>query len=1096
MTWARRSGDGGANRADVRPFRVVMRDVVASPFGHAVRQGVFDSVLLVTTSGRVVHQEGATDLRLTTLNRLVRKQSDGSWKELDFSTLPMTSQVLEVEMSGGRYFVYLQPCCAHLAANDGAGGDDSGLVVAGLIDAGTFRTASMAVSFSMMALMGAAIMAGIFSWPFVKLLFIGEGQRLRLIDVLLVGLCGLLWATLVTVAALDWYAYGTLKDEIDQQLQILSDRIRENMREELTLAYDQLESLDRWASEQTEGADRTPNLLSRVAAPDYPFLESFSLIDRNGMQVRKWATDGFATPRVSTLRREYFRHWASPHPAEPRYFLQSIRSMTTGNKEAVLSKPTTLHRDATVAAMTIPMISLTAAVLPPGFGFAVIDEEGQVLFHSDSSQRLDEQLFLETDRHRRLRAAVAARHAELMNVRYFGQDHRFYVTPLEQPARANWSLITFADKEPTRTVNIEWLVTAWLFALIYLSVYVLLCVVILIWRPSYRASWMWPDASRVPLHQRLIGSYALFVAAFGAAVYSFRNEHLLFVAWLLPFIVWTATYLALARRRDVARLRSVALGGAGLGAAALMFWLLRSDVVPATVIAVLVALAFGLLLIDSRMRLRHAYVTAGMLLLLLTGVLPTLAFFKVAHAIQVESFIKYEQLRMARQLQVRSVAAGREPWSQVPEIAQRASGVRQRLSVYDQFFFGTEPCEPAATASVSGGGEVASELPKPLEDLLPYYSETSVGMRELLHDRSSDDAWQWQRSDSRLVLRTPSTTAGQTLCLQSSVPPLFSLAIGGGSDSAGRIAKAVFLLCVVLLAVYWIVGFIARRIFLIDVVEPLWAQITTSIPMYPGSNLFIPWRASARKAQALPGGGWCLVDLARCPGGGTDADWFTAQRDRLEQCPPGETVVIDHVERAQGDPGFSARTLALVTFALDVQHRTVVLISGLRLESLLRSSGDIAASTADVPEGMWAATLRRFTVVDARFERTEGEPVPVIEGVPGIGTEYAFTGRVPRVSTPALSDVDCGDPVVNSVWAEVRRAATDRPTLMPLNIEQLYEEVGDRLDNHYQGLWASCSDAEKLVLEHLARERLLNEKDRRTVRVLMARGLIRKSAEL
>jgi hypothetical protein len=56
----------------------------------------------------------------------------------------------------------------------------------------------------------------------------------------------------------------------------------------------------------------------------------------------------------------------------------------------------------------------------------------------------------------------------------------------------------------------------------------------------------------------------------------------------------------------------------------------------------------------------------------------------------------------------------------------------------------------------------------------------------------------------------------------------------------------------------------------------------------------------------------------------------------------------------------------------------------------------------------------------------------------------------------------------------------------------MYEELGDRLDNYHRGIWESCSDAQKLVLQHLAHEGLINEKNRRTVRLLLARGLIRK----
>ena len=60
------------------------------------------------------------------------------------------------------------------------------------------------------------------------------------------------------------------------------------------------------------------------------------------------------------------------------------------------------------------------------------------------------------------------------------------------------------------------------------------------------------------------------------------------------------------------------------------------------------------------------------------------------------------------------------------------------------------------------------ELPKTLEDLLPYYSESSVGMRELLHDRSSDSAWTGTEPPL-LVLHTP-RNGWRTACVRSQLP--------------------------------------------------------------------------------------------------------------------------------------------------------------------------------------------------------------------------------------------------------------------------------------------------------------------------------------
>ena len=39
-----------------------------------------------------------------------------------------------------------------------------------------------------------------------------------------------------------------------------------------------------------------------------------------------------------------------------------------------------------------------------------------------------------------------------------------------------------------------------------------------------------------------------------------------------------------------------------------------------------------------------------------------------------------------------------------------------------------------------------------IEELLPHYSEASVNTRELVHDGSADDQWEWTREGSTLSL--------------------------------------------------------------------------------------------------------------------------------------------------------------------------------------------------------------------------------------------------------------------------------------------------------------------------------------------------------
>src|SRR5262249_36951230 len=153
----------------------------------------------------------------------------------------------------------------------------------------------------------------------------------------------------------------------------------------------------------------------------------------------------------------------------------------------------------------IPMQALIDTVTVPGFGFAVINGDGRVLFHSDPEHNLSEDFFVESDGSRRLKALVSARHEECADIKYWGDDHRACVTPLELSTGtgspialfgAPWTLVTFYDKDLARTVNVEWLVIVVVLLTLYAGVYLAICLVVLLLRPKYRAPWLWPDPTR------------------------------------------------------------------------------------------------------------------------------------------------------------------------------------------------------------------------------------------------------------------------------------------------------------------------------------------------------------------------------------------------------------------------------------------------------------------------------------------------------------------------------------------------------------------------------------------------------------------------
>ena len=228
------------------------------------------------------------------------------------------------------------------------------------------------------------VLLALFSWPFLKLRFIGEAQRVKAHDVVLVGIGALLTIALITVSTLDLYALSggsrpfstinciALPGRSSPKRNRRYQRPTRSCRTSGPASPTPSLARRRWATLGTA--------MSQPAKTSFSILssESLAFLDKSGGQRQKLTFDSFVTPLIDTSTREYCGYWQSSR-SQPA-FLQPLQSATTGSREAVLSAPVLDHDVFRVAAMTIPMHALIDPVIPPWFGFAVISLEGQVLF--------------------------------------------------------------------------------------------------------------------------------------------------------------------------------------------------------------------------------------------------------------------------------------------------------------------------------------------------------------------------------------------------------------------------------------------------------------------------------------------------------------------------------------------------------------------------------------------------------------------------------------------------------------------------------------------------------------------------------------------
>jgi hypothetical protein len=205
----------------------------------------------------------------------------------------------------------------------------------------------------------------------------------------------------------------------------------------------------------------------------------------------------------------------APAGEQQRFAVEQIRSKDFGWLLTAFSMPGNSVANAPREAAAIVVIrrlqTFFAPVLPTGVGFAVVRNRdgvatldgdawraGDVLFHSDESRSLVENILSETDDDETLARTLQNRSADWVDVDYRGLPHRFYTEPLPIPS---WSLIMTYDKEALRLYTWRAMLVAGSAFLAYLLALVLsACIAERLAQRRWTPAWIVPSAANGQLH--------------------------------------------------------------------------------------------------------------------------------------------------------------------------------------------------------------------------------------------------------------------------------------------------------------------------------------------------------------------------------------------------------------------------------------------------------------------------------------------------------------------------------------------------------------------------------------------------------------------
>lgn len=453
------------------------------------------------------------------------------------SVLVTGTSFVDTRLSTGSVRIYVHPVLS-TGLNDGS----SAYYLLGIIDKKTINESKLQLPPKLLMWLILGLLMLIATVPLLKLRFVSSTYAIQKTDKSQIVIGTLFAAGILSIALVQqlfFSYYDTFKQE---QLTHLHQNIRNDFKQELETMFQSLGNLSFNECElykDTEpykqkicGAQLSGDKIVSQSGIEYLSLfESIAAVNEKGKVDTELLS--FHSSKQLAFRkeldlskREYFKagiagefwshQWSTELPNEQsktfiqRFYLQRLFNIEDGRRNTLISMPfgvinglikntksapnisellswvgkmlaklKTFQESEKITITGTRFSSLVDRILPKNFSFAVINQNGDVLFHSDDSLSLNENFFTESNRNPEL--LIAAEHGLSANptpltLNYKGVKHQALVGPLipvenEDHAAKSlpWQLVVFFNPEELQNNNM---------ILVFLAVFLFMLVMV------------------------------------------------------------------------------------------------------------------------------------------------------------------------------------------------------------------------------------------------------------------------------------------------------------------------------------------------------------------------------------------------------------------------------------------------------------------------------------------------------------------------------------------------------------------------------------------------------------------------------------------
>lgn len=284
--------------------------------------------------------------------------------------------------------------------------NDQQLFIGGLLSKGKYKENLYSVPLSIIIPTIIVMILILIILPLLKIYFLSPNETLHHRDVIACNISIFMGTAAVLMILIFLYLFTLTSVSYRNRMHDLGKQIRRELKSQLDSASMQLDEYDSIyqhlpRSEKSLSRKASANTVDKQFYPKkFPHLKRLFWIDSKGNTTAKWSPYKYDFPLTNISQYDLFRQ-LKISGNNSNLIVSSGWSNVTGEFLVFIGKPLRLLASKPTESDTIGIALATSLhlntypVIPPGFGYCVIDREGNVIMRSDN-RRLSENIFVET----------------------------------------------------------------------------------------------------------------------------------------------------------------------------------------------------------------------------------------------------------------------------------------------------------------------------------------------------------------------------------------------------------------------------------------------------------------------------------------------------------------------------------------------------------------------------------------------------------------------------------------------------------------------------------------------------------------------------